>query len=212
MFMKLGKDEVLMAPYMHSDVLAISAQGRIQGRAKIGHGGPHLKKVVVFLPRRLQQQTECIAMILKQVGWSFVVFGSILMSNFWGVHCTQVSDSGPHGPLVSWSMPFYNTCSSVKNMFLDQWSSAYGSSFLHLYQRRTGSKLWHVKRCNIWSFLFILYNFLFVLYNFLCVLYKTPFILYNFLFIWYIFLFVLYNFHLYCIISYLYCKTFIYIV
>ena len=39
-------------------------------------------------------------MILKHVGWSFVVFGSILMSNFWRVHCTQVSDSGPHGPLV----------------------------------------------------------------------------------------------------------------
>ena len=61
-------------------------------------------------------------------------------------------------------------------------------------------KVCHVKRCNIWSFLFILYNFLFVLYNF-------PFILYNFLFILYIFLFVLYNFHLYCIISYLYCTT-----
>ena len=39
-------------------------------------------------------------MILKHVGWGFVVFGSILMSNFWRVHCTQVSDSGPHGPLV----------------------------------------------------------------------------------------------------------------
>ena len=39
-------------------------------------------------------------MILKHVGWIFVVFGSILMSNFWRVHCTQVSDSGPHGPLV----------------------------------------------------------------------------------------------------------------
>ena len=37
MFMKLGKNEVLMAPY---------GQGRIQGRAKIGHGGPHLKKIV----------------------------------------------------------------------------------------------------------------------------------------------------------------------
>ena len=44
MFMKLGKDEVLMAPYMHYDVSAISAQGRIQGRAKIGHGCSHLKK------------------------------------------------------------------------------------------------------------------------------------------------------------------------
>ena len=45
MFMKLGKDEVLMAPYMHYDVSAISAQGRIQGRAKIGHGVPILKKL-----------------------------------------------------------------------------------------------------------------------------------------------------------------------
>ena len=43
-------------------------------------------------------------------------------------------------PIFSWSMPFFNTCSSFKKIFLDQWSSAYGSLFLHLYQRRTGSK------------------------------------------------------------------------
>ena len=34
MFTKLGRDEVLMARYMLKDVLAISAQGRIQGEAK----------------------------------------------------------------------------------------------------------------------------------------------------------------------------------
>ena len=34
MFTKLGRDEVLMAWHMHKDVLAISAQGRIQGEAK----------------------------------------------------------------------------------------------------------------------------------------------------------------------------------
>ena len=34
MFTKLGRDEVLMARRMHKDVLAISAQGRIQGEAK----------------------------------------------------------------------------------------------------------------------------------------------------------------------------------
>ena len=34
MFTKLGRDEVLMAWHMHRDVLAISAQGRIQGEAK----------------------------------------------------------------------------------------------------------------------------------------------------------------------------------
>ena len=34
MFTKLGRDEVLVAQHMHKDVLAISAQGRIQGEAK----------------------------------------------------------------------------------------------------------------------------------------------------------------------------------
>ena len=39
-------------------------------------------------------------MILKHLGWSVVLFGSILKSNFWHVHCTQVSDSGPLGLLL----------------------------------------------------------------------------------------------------------------
>ena len=34
MFTKLGRDEVLMARHMQKDVLAISAQGRIQDEAK----------------------------------------------------------------------------------------------------------------------------------------------------------------------------------
>ena len=61
------------------------------------------KKVAHFQnfpqPRRLKQQTECITVILKHVGWSVVVFGSIPKSNFWSVDCTQVSDSGPLGLL-----------------------------------------------------------------------------------------------------------------
>ena len=43
-FMKLGRDEVLMAPHMHEGVLARSTQGRIQGRAKIGDGGASSRK------------------------------------------------------------------------------------------------------------------------------------------------------------------------
>ena len=35
--MKLGRDDVFMAPYMHEGVSARSAQGRIQGGVKIGH-------------------------------------------------------------------------------------------------------------------------------------------------------------------------------
>ena len=56
MFTKLGRDEVLMARHMHKDVLAIFAQGRIQGeRGKIGHrpgrgGGSPSSKNFFFRP------------------------------------------------------------------------------------------------------------------------------------------------------------------
>ena len=40
--MKLGRDEVLMVPYKCCCFSARCAQGRIQGGAKIGHGGPLL--------------------------------------------------------------------------------------------------------------------------------------------------------------------------
>ena len=42
--MKLGRDEVLMVPYKCCCFSARSAQGRIQGREKIGHGGPLLQE------------------------------------------------------------------------------------------------------------------------------------------------------------------------
>ena len=38
-FMKLGGDEVLMVPYKCCCFSARSVEGRIQGRAKIGHEG-----------------------------------------------------------------------------------------------------------------------------------------------------------------------------
>ena len=41
---------------------ARSVEGRIQGGAKIGHGGPFFKKLLLQ-SGRLQQQTECIAVI-----------------------------------------------------------------------------------------------------------------------------------------------------
>ena len=46
MFTKLGREKVLMAQHMHSDVLAISTQGWIQGDEKISHGGPLLQKLL----------------------------------------------------------------------------------------------------------------------------------------------------------------------
>ena len=42
--MKLGRDEVLMVPYKYCCLSARSDQGRIQGRAKICHGGPLLQQ------------------------------------------------------------------------------------------------------------------------------------------------------------------------
>ena len=64
MFTKLGRDEVLMVPYKCCCFLARSVQGRIQGGAKIGHGGgvPFFNKLLLQTGR-LQGQTECIAMI-----------------------------------------------------------------------------------------------------------------------------------------------------
>ena len=83
MFTKLGRDEVLMVPYKCYCFSARSVQGRIQGWAKIGHGG-HLLLIneLLLMTGRLQQQTECIAMILKHVGCSIVTFGTIPKSNF----------------------------------------------------------------------------------------------------------------------------------
>ena len=46
--MKLGMDEVLKVPYKCCSFSARSAQGRIQGGAKIGRGGPLLKKNFFF--------------------------------------------------------------------------------------------------------------------------------------------------------------------
>ena len=42
--MKLGMDEVLKVPYKCCCFSARSIQGRIQGGAKIGHGGPLLQE------------------------------------------------------------------------------------------------------------------------------------------------------------------------
>ena len=80
MFTKLGRDEVFMAPHMHLGVLARSTQGRVQGGAKIGLRVPFFKKLLLETGR-LQQQTECIAMIKKHVygGW-FVPFRLFVIS------------------------------------------------------------------------------------------------------------------------------------
>ena len=61
--MKLGRDEVLMVPYKCCYFSARSAQGRIQGGAKKGHGGVPFFDKLLLQTGRLQQQTEYIAVI-----------------------------------------------------------------------------------------------------------------------------------------------------
>ena len=48
--MKLGSDEVLMVPYKCCCFSARSAQGRIQGGAKIGHRGSLSSRIFFFRP------------------------------------------------------------------------------------------------------------------------------------------------------------------
>ena len=79
--MKLGRDKVLMVPYKCCCFSARSAQGRIQGGAKIGHGGPFLQETSSS-DRKATATTEYIAMIFKHVGRTVVTLGSILKSNF----------------------------------------------------------------------------------------------------------------------------------
>ena len=66
-----------------------------------GQGGGGFFKKVRLQTGRLQQQTKCIAMIYKHVGWSVVIFCSIPKSIFFCVHCSQVSDSGLSGLLFA---------------------------------------------------------------------------------------------------------------
>ena len=72
--MKLGKDEVLMARYMQLDGSAISAQGRIQIRAKIGHWGPHLKKKNCFSAQKATATNRMHRYDLKACGMKLCCF------------------------------------------------------------------------------------------------------------------------------------------
>ena len=61
-FTKLGRDKVIMTLHICIESWAKSAQGWIQGGAKIGQGVPFSKELLLQTGR-LQQHTECIAVI-----------------------------------------------------------------------------------------------------------------------------------------------------
>ena len=60
-------------------------QGADPGRGKNRSRGVPFFRKLLLQTGRLQQQTECIAVIYEHVGRSVVIFGSIPKSNFWRV-------------------------------------------------------------------------------------------------------------------------------
>ena len=71
--MQLGRDEVLFVPNKWCCFSVRSALWGIQGRAKIGTGVPFFKEFRLQ-KRRLQRQTEYIAMMKKHAGKNVIIF------------------------------------------------------------------------------------------------------------------------------------------
>ena len=82
--MKLGRGEVLMVPYKCCCFSAGSAQGRIQGGANIGHGGP-LHQETSSSDRKATATNRMNSSDLEACGKKCCIFGSIRKSNFWCV-------------------------------------------------------------------------------------------------------------------------------
>ena len=79
-----GRDKVLMTPHIWIDIWAKSAQGWIQGRAKISHGGPLLQRTSssdwkATAPNRMRSN------YLEAFGKKCCYFGFIRKSNFWRI-------------------------------------------------------------------------------------------------------------------------------
>ena len=83
-FTKLGRDKVLMTPHIRIDSWAKSAQGWIQGGAKIGSRGSLLQRTSSS-DRKATATYWMHSNDLKHLGRSIVIFGFIGKSNFWRV-------------------------------------------------------------------------------------------------------------------------------
>ena len=82
--MKLGRHEVLMVPNKCCCFSARSAKERIQGGAKIGHGGPLLQESSSS-DWKATATNRMLINDLEALERSVVIFGSIPKSNFWRV-------------------------------------------------------------------------------------------------------------------------------
>ena len=109
MFLKPGRDEVLMAPHMHLGVLARSTQGQIQGRAKIGDGA--LLQESASSDWKATATNQMYSNDLEACGMKCCYFWFHSEVNFLCVHCSQVSDSGLLGLLLLIAhQPFFVFC------------------------------------------------------------------------------------------------------
>ena len=82
-FTKLGRDKVLMTPAHLYRLLGQIRPGMDPGQGHNRSMRGSSPKDFFFRVGRLQQQTECIAVIQQHLGRSFVIFGSILTCSFW---------------------------------------------------------------------------------------------------------------------------------
>ena len=82
--MKLGMDEVLKVPFKCCCLSARSIQGRIQGGAKIGHGGPLLQETSSS-DRKATSTNRIDSSDLETCGKKCCYFLFIPKSNFWRV-------------------------------------------------------------------------------------------------------------------------------
>ena len=82
--MKLGMDEVLKVPYKCCCFSARSVQGRIQGGAKIGHGGPLLQETSSS-DGKATATNRMHSSDLETCGKKCCYFGSSPKANFWRV-------------------------------------------------------------------------------------------------------------------------------
>ena len=83
--MKLGMDEVLKVPYKCCCLSARSAQGRIQGGAKKGHGGPLLQKILLQTGKATatnQKHSSDLDAFWEKRLLLFVSFGSLIFDTF----------------------------------------------------------------------------------------------------------------------------------
>ena len=99
--MKLSMDEVLKVPYKCCCLSARSAQGRIQGGDKLGHGGPLLQRTSSSDWKATATNQMHSSDLGKKCCYFLVSFGSLHLSRrlfLYFNYLVSVTAGGPRSP------------------------------------------------------------------------------------------------------------------